>query len=78
MFGEVPFKIEPVEPGNDQGLPVSPIIEIYDAIITDLDYASIHCWGRNEVEGNYLNDLGRVTNTAANAFCKSIHKDCLL
>ena len=72
-FGEVPLRLEPVEPGNDQGLPVSPIIEIYDAIITDLDYASIHCWGRNEVRGNYVNDLGRVTNTAANALLAKVY-----
>ena len=72
-FGEVPLRLEPVEPGNDQGLPVSPIIEIYDAIITDLDYASIHCWGRNEVRGNYVNDLGRVTDTAANALLAKVY-----
>ena len=72
-YGEVPLRITPVEAGDDQGLPVSSIVEIYDSIIDDLNFASIHCWGRNESRGNYTNDLGRATNTAAHALLSLIH-----
>ena len=72
-FGEVPLRLTPVEAGNDQGLAVSSIVEIYDSIIDDLNYASIYCWGRNESRGNYTNDLGRVTNTAAHALLAKVY-----
>jgi hypothetical protein len=72
-FGEVPLRINPVEAGNDQGLPVSSIVEIYDLIIDDLNYASLNCWGRNESRGNHTNDLGRVTNTAAHALLAKVY-----
>ncbi len=72
-FGEVPLRLTPIEAGNDQGLAVSSIVEIYDSIIDDLNYASIYCWGRNESRGNYTNDLGRVTNTAAHALLAKVY-----
>ena len=72
-FGEVPLRLTPVEAGNDQGLAVSSIVEIYDSIIEDLNYASIYCWGKNESRGNYTNDLGRATNTAAHALLAKVY-----
>ena len=72
-FGEVPLRLTPIEAGNDQGLAVSSIVEIYDSIIDDLNYASIYCWGRNESRGNYTNDLGRATNTAAHALLAKVY-----
>ena len=72
-FGEVPLRTQPVEAGNDQGLPVSSIVEIYDLIIDDLNFAANHCWGRNETRGNYTNDLGRATNTAAHAILAKVY-----
>ncbi len=72
-FGEVPLRITPVEAGDDQGLPVSSIVEIYNLIIDDLNHASTHCWGRNESRGNYTNDLGRATNTAAHALLAKVY-----
>ena len=72
-FGEVPLRTQPVEAGNDQGLPVSSIVEIYDVIIDDLNFAANHCWGRNETRGNYTNDLGRATNTAAHAILAKVY-----
>ena len=72
-YGEVPLRISPVEAGDDQGLAVSSIVEIYDSIIDDLNFASIHCWGRNESRGNYTNDLGRATNTAAHALLAKVY-----
>ena len=53
---------------------VSSIVEIYDSIIDDLNYASLHCWGRNESRGSYSNDLGRATNTAAHALLVKARK----
>ena len=72
-FGEVPLRTTPVEAGDDQGLAVSSIVEIYDSIIDDLNYASLHCWGRNESRGSYTNDLGRATNTAAHALLAKVY-----
>ena len=72
-FGEVPLRTQPVEAGDDQGLPVSSIVEIYDVIIEDLVFAANHCWGRNETRGNYTNDLGRATNTAAHAILAKVY-----
>ena len=72
-FGEVPLRTQPVEAGDDQGLPVSSIVEIYDVIIDDLNFAANHCWGRNETRGNYTNDLGRATNTAAHAILAKVY-----
>ena len=72
-FGEVPLRTAPLQAGDDQGLPVSSIVEIYDLIIDDLNFASIYCWGRNEASGNYVNDLGRATNTAAHALLAKVY-----
>jgi len=72
-FGEVPLRTTPLQAGDDQGLPVSSIVEIYDLIIDDLNFASIYCWGRNEARGNYVNDLGRATNTAAHALLAKVY-----
>ena len=72
-FGEVPLRTLPVEAGDDQGLPVSSIVEIYDVIIEDLNFAANHCWGRNETRGNYTNNLGRATNTSAHAMLAKVY-----
>ena len=72
-FGEVPLRTKPVEAGDSQGLPVSSIVKIYDVIIEDLNFAAIHCWGRNESNGNYTNNLGRATNTSAHALLAKVY-----
>ncbi len=64
-FGPVPLRLSPVTPGDDKGLPKSSITLIYTEIIKDLEYAALHCWGREETRNDYNNDLGRATNTAA-------------
>ena len=72
-FGEVPLRTEPLQSGEDSGLPVSSIIEIYDLIIEDLNYTAIHSWGKIETIGNHTNDLGRVTKTAAHALLAKVY-----
>ena len=72
-FGEVPLRLVPVESGDDEGLPVSPISEIYDVIISDLQAASSDCWNRNEMVGTEINNIGRVTKAAANAFLAKVY-----
>ena len=72
-FGEVPLRLVPVESGDDEGLPVSPISEIYDAIISDLVTASSDCWNRNEMVGTEINNIGRVTKAAANALLAKVY-----
>ena len=76
-FGEVPLRTEPVQAGDDQGLPVSSIVKIYDLIIDDLNFASIYCWGRNEASGNYVNNLGRATNTLLMLSSKGLYKNSI-
>ena len=72
-FGEVPLRTNPVESGDAQGLPVSSIVRIYEVIIEDLKFASIHCWARNESNGNHTNNLGRATNTSAHALLAKVY-----
>ncbi len=66
-FGEVPLRIEPLKAGDDEGLPVSSIQDVFAVIVTDLEFAAENCWGRNEIRNKYSNDLGRATKTAAHA-----------
>jgi len=72
-FGEVPLRTEPMKAGEDQGLPVSSIVKIYDLIINDLNFASNHCWKRNESRGNYTNNIGRATSTSAHALLAKVY-----
>lgn len=71
-FGEVPLRIEPVQPGED-GLPVSTIQDIYQVIIDDLTYASQNCWGFNETRNGFTNNIGRVTKAAAHALLTKVY-----
>lgn len=76
-FGEVPLRTIPVQSGDDQGLPVSSIVEIYDLIIQDLNFASDFCADRFNNDPNYegfSNDvLGRATNSAAHALLAKVY-----
>lgn len=65
-FGEVPLRTEPVKPG-EEGLPVSPIADIYEVIISDFQFAAENCWGFNETRNGYTNNIGRVTKASAHA-----------
>jgi hypothetical protein len=71
-FGEVPLRITPVKPGED-GLPVSPIQDIYEVIISDLQYATENCWGFNETKNGYTNNIGRVTKASAHAMLAKVY-----
>jgi hypothetical protein len=71
-FGEVPLRTMPVEPGDQEGLPVSPIEEIYAVIIDDLEYAATHCWGKEEIRNEYTNQLGRATKASAHALAAKV------
>jgi hypothetical protein len=71
-WGEVPLRTQPVEPGEG-GLPVSPIQDIFDVIINDLEYASEHCWGFSETRNGYANNIGRVTKASAHAMLAKVY-----
>lgn len=71
-FGEVPLRTEPVKPG-EEGLPKSPISDIYDVIISDLQYAGEHCWGFNETRNGFRNNIGRVTKASAHAMLAKVY-----
>ena len=72
-FGEVPLRTQPVKDADENGLPLSPIVDIYRTIIEDLEFASINCWDRDEKRSGHHNNLGRVTNTAANAMLAKVY-----
>jgi hypothetical protein len=72
-FGEVPLRTEPVKTGDDSGLPISDITEIYQLIIDDLIFAAENCWGRLESKNGYQNNIGRATNTAAHALLGKVY-----
>ncbi|WGH74981.1 RagB/SusD family nutrient uptake outer membrane protein [Tenacibaculum tangerinum] len=71
-FGEVPLRTEPVQPG-EAGLPVSPIQDIYDVIISDFQHAAENCWGFNETRNGYKNNIGRVTKASAHAMLAKVY-----
>jgi hypothetical protein len=71
-FGEVPLRTDPVKPGEG-GLPVSPIQDIYEVIINDLQYAADNCWGFNEIRNGYTNNIGRVTKASAHAMLAKVY-----
>jgi len=72
-FGEVPLRTEPLESEESEGLPTSSIVDIYEVIIDDLKYASENCWQRTESRDYYINDLGRVTKSAAHALLAKVY-----
>jgi hypothetical protein len=71
-FGEVPLRTVPVKP-KEPGLPKSPIQDIYEVIINDLQFASAHCWGFNETRNSYSNNKGRVTKASAHALLAKVY-----
>jgi len=71
-FGEVPLRTIPVLPG-EEGLPVSPIKDIYEVIISDLQYAAENCWGFNETRNGHTNNIGRVTKASAHAMLAKVY-----
>ena len=72
-FGEIPLRISPAKEGEDNGLELSNINEVYEVIIDDLNHASENCWSKNETRNGYTNELGRVTKTAAHALLTKVY-----
>ncbi|MFH4967543.1 RagB/SusD family nutrient uptake outer membrane protein [Gaetbulibacter sp. M240] len=71
-YGEVPLRTTPVKPG-EKGLPLSPVEDIYNVIIEDLEYAGQNCWGYNETRNGGTNNIGRVTKAAAHAMLAKVY-----
>ncbi|PTX61733.1 putative outer membrane starch-binding protein [Kordia periserrulae] len=71
-YGEVPLRTTPVTSG-EEGLPLSPLEDIYNVIIADLEFAAQHCWGFNEVRNGTTNEVGRVTKAAAHAMLAKVY-----
>jgi hypothetical protein len=72
-FGEIPLRTSPTIAGEDDGLELSNITKVYELIIDDLNHASENCWSRNETRSEYINELGRVTKTAAHALLTKVY-----
>ncbi|WP_242118633.1 RagB/SusD family nutrient uptake outer membrane protein [Aestuariivivens sediminicola] len=71
-YGEVPLRTTPVLPG-EEGLPLSPLQDIYDVIIEDLLFAGEHCWGYNETRNGFSNNIGRVTKASAHGLLAKVY-----
>lgn len=71
-FGEVPLRTSPVSP-EEEGLPISPLEDIYAQIIEDLEYASTHCWGFDENRNGFNNNIGRVTKASAHGLLAKVY-----
>lgn len=71
-YGEVPLRTLPVQPG-ERGLPKSPVVDIYNVIIQDLEFAAQYCWGFNENRNNFNNNIGRVTKASAHAMLTKVY-----
>lgn len=72
-FGEVPLRTQPVQPGEEDGLPVSSREEIYKVVISDFKFAEQHCWDRGESKGSYTNNVGRATKAAAQGLLARVY-----
>ncbi len=67
-FGEVPLRTEPVTAeAISEGLPLSPIVDIYNLIIEDLQYASLNCSNRAQI------DIGRATKSSSYALLAKVY-----
>lgn len=71
-YGEVPLRITPVKPG-DKGLPLSPVVDVYNLIIEDLEFSAQHCWGFNETRNANNNNIGRATKAAAHGMLAKVY-----
>ena len=71
-YGEVPLRTSPVLPGEG-GLPLSPLEDIYEVIIGDLEFAAQNCWGYNETRNGFNNNIGRVTKASAFALLAKVY-----
>ncbi|NLR91755.1 MULTISPECIES: RagB/SusD family nutrient uptake outer membrane protein [Flammeovirga] len=73
-FGEVPLRTTPAEQGEDEiGLPTSTVDVVYRQIISDLKFASENCWGLEETVEGKVNEIGRVTNAAAEGLLAKVY-----
>ena len=71
-FGEIPLRISPAKEGEDNGLELSNINEVYEVIIDDLNHASENCWSKNELEMDIQTNWV-VTKTAAHALLTKVY-----
>jgi hypothetical protein len=71
LFGDVPLRLQPVDPTGSLNLPRSPAAEVYQAIIADLEYAA------DKLPLTYAGvpgaNTGRATSDAARALLAKVH-----
>jgi len=73
-FGEVPLRIKQVEDfDTDINIPVSKREDIYKQIISDLKFAELNCWNRNETRNGIVNNIGRATSLGATALLAKVY-----
>ena len=77
FWGPVPLKTTLPKEADDMNLVRSSIQEIYDVIITDLQFAEENCWNVGETRivetDSYTNDKGRATKGAAKALLAKVY-----
>ncbi|HEX8212266.1 MAG TPA: RagB/SusD family nutrient uptake outer membrane protein [Longimicrobium sp.] len=71
LFGDVPLRLEPVDPRGNLTMPRTPAAQVYAAIIADLDYAA------EKLPVTYAGvpgpNVGRATRGAAHALLAKVH-----
>lgn len=71
LFGDVPLRLQPVDPRGDLNLPRSPAAEVYKAIVEDLEFAA------GKLPATYAGvpgiNTGRATSVAARALLAKVH-----
>ena len=71
LFGDVPLRLEPVDPRGNLTMPRTPAAEVYRAIIADLEY------GVEKLPVTYAGvpgpNVGRATRGAAHALLAKVH-----
>ena len=77
LWGPAPLKTSIPLGSDDTNLVRAPIVDIYDAIITDLKFAEEHCWNVGETKQvggkSFTNDRGRITKGAAKALLAKVY-----
>lgn len=71
LFGDVPLRLEPVDPRGNLTMPRTPAAQVYAAIIVDLEYAA------EKLPATYAGvpgpNVGRATRGAAHALLAKVH-----
>ena len=72
-WGAIPLRKERARDFTDPRIEASPVKDVFDFILEDLEYAESNCWNKGEARGAFTNDIGRVTKMAATALTAKVY-----